>query len=148
MKKYYAAIKKMWCERTAVGRKIIYVCICVMLIAQLCPTLCEPMDYSPPLSSIHGILQARILELVAIFFSRGSSQLRDQTQISHIAGGLFTIWAIREAHIYLNFLKNEILPFAAIWTVLQGIMLSEISQKEKDKYCMTSLICGNKNRTN
>ena len=46
-------------------------------VAQLCPTLCDPMDCSPPGSSIHGILQARILEWVAISFSRGSSQPRD-----------------------------------------------------------------------
>ena len=47
-----------------------------------CPTLCNPRDYSPPGSSIHGILQARILEWVAISSSRGSSQPRDQTQVS------------------------------------------------------------------
>ena len=50
------------------------------------------MDYT-----VHGILQARILEWVAVPFSRGSSQPRDQTQVSHIAGGFFTIWAPREA---------------------------------------------------
>ena len=55
--------------------------LCV-LHAQLCPTLCDPMDCSPPGSSVHGILQARILEWVAIPFSRGSSQPRDQTQVS------------------------------------------------------------------
>ena len=49
------------------------------------------MDYSPPGSSVHGILQARILEWVAIPFSRGSSQPRDRTQVSHIAGGFFTV---------------------------------------------------------
>ena len=54
-------------------------------VAQLCPTLCDPMDHT-----VHGILQARILEWVAIPFSRGSSQPRDQTQVSHIAGGFFT----------------------------------------------------------
>ena len=54
------------------------------------------MDYSPPGSSVHGILQARVLEWVAISFSRGSSWPRDQTQVSHIAGGLFTDWANRE----------------------------------------------------
>ena len=54
------------------------------------------MDYP-----VHGILQARILESVAIPFSRGSSQLRDQTQVSHIAGRFFTIWATREAQIYV-----------------------------------------------
>ena len=51
-----------------------------VLVTQLCPTLCNPMDCSPPGSSIHGILQARIVEWVAISFSRGSSQPRDQSQ--------------------------------------------------------------------
>ena len=56
------------------------------------------MDCSPPGSSVCGILQARILEWVAIPFStQGSSQPRDRTQVSHIAGGFFTIWATREA---------------------------------------------------
>ena len=53
-----------------------------VLVAQSRPTLCGPMDSSPPGSSVHGILQARILEWVAIPFSRGSSQPRDQTQVS------------------------------------------------------------------
>ena len=49
---------------------------------QSCLTLCDPVDCSPPGSSIHGILQARILEWVAISFSRGSSRPRDRTQVS------------------------------------------------------------------
>ena len=59
-------------------------------IAQSCLTLCDPMDCSPPGSSIHGILQARVLEWVAIPFSRGSSQPRDRTGVSCIAGRFFT----------------------------------------------------------
>ena len=70
-------------------------------VAQLCPTLCDPVDCSPPSSSIHGILQARILEWVAISFSRGSSQPRDWTQVSHIAGRRFNIWATGEV-CFLN----------------------------------------------
>ena len=58
---------------------------------------CDPMDCSPPGSSVHGILQARVLEWVAISFSRESSWPRDQTQFPHIAGGCFTLWATREA---------------------------------------------------
>ena len=141
---------------------------CCCLVAQSCPTLCNPMDCSPPGSSVHGIsqasslewfaisffrasstprnwtciscidrqilyhwairkwkwkwsesksllsdslpphglytvhgiLQARILEWVAFPFSRGSSQPRDWTQMSHIAGGFFTSWATREAQEY------------------------------------------------
>ena len=65
---------------------------------QLCLTLCNPMDCSPPDSSVHGILQARILEWVAIFFSRGSSWPRDRTQISHTAGRLLTLWATKKSH--------------------------------------------------
>ena len=58
-------------------------------ITQSCPTLCDPMDCSPPGSSVHGILQARILDWVAIS-SKGSSRLRDWTHISCIVGGFFT----------------------------------------------------------
>ena len=57
-------------------------------VAQLCPTLCDPMDCSPPDSSVCEILQTKILEWVAIPFTRGSSQPRDRTQISCIADGL------------------------------------------------------------
>ena len=60
-------------------------------VTQSCPTLCNPVD--PPGSSIHGILQARILEWAAISFSRGSSWPRDRTQVSHIAGRRFILWA-------------------------------------------------------
>ena len=58
-------------------------------VAQSCPTLCDPMDCSLPGSSIHRILQARVLEWVAISFSRGSSQPRDRTLVSHIPGRRF-----------------------------------------------------------
>ena len=56
------------------------------------------MDCNLPGSSIHGILQARILEWVAISFSRGSSRPRDWTQVSRLAGRRFNLWATREAH--------------------------------------------------
>ena len=69
--------------------------------AQLCPTLGDPMDCSLPGSSVHGILEARILEWVTIPFSRGSSQSRDWTQVSYVAGGCFTIWATRERRLIL-----------------------------------------------
>ena len=67
------------------------------LVAKLCSTLNDPMDCSLPGSSVHGILQVRILEWVAIPFSRGSSWPRNQTQVSCIAGRFFTNWATREA---------------------------------------------------
>ena len=67
-----------------------------VLITQLCPILCDSMDCIPPGSSVHGILQARILEWVAIPF-RGSSWLKVQTRIFRIAGRFFTVLVIREA---------------------------------------------------
>ena len=60
-------------------------------VSQSCPTLCDPLDCSLPDSSNHGIFQARILERVAISFSRGSSQPRDQTWVSCIVGRRFTV---------------------------------------------------------
>ena len=63
-----------------------------MKVAQSCLTLCDPTDYT-----VSGILLARILEWVAFPFSRGASQPRDRTQVSHIAGRFFTSWATKEA---------------------------------------------------
>ena len=68
-----------------------------MLVTQSCPTLCNPMDCTPPAFSVHGIIQARILEWVAISSYRESCQPREQTQFSCIAGKFFTIWATGEA---------------------------------------------------
>ena len=62
-------------------------------VAQSCPTLCDPMDYSISGSSVHGIFQARVLEWIAIAFSRGSSWPRNRTRVSRIAGRRFTLWA-------------------------------------------------------
>ena len=73
-----------------------------VLVAQSCPTLCNPRDYSLPGFSVHGILQARILEWVAIPFSRGSSQPRTQTRVSCTADRFFTIWATRK-HKFIQF---------------------------------------------
>ena len=80
-----------WGVNTRAGRDpFIYMCV---LVAQSCLSLCDPMDCSPTGFSVHGILQARILEWVAIPFSRGSSWPRDQTLVSCIAGRFFTTWA-------------------------------------------------------
>ena len=72
-----------------------------VLVALSCATLCNPMDYSPPGSSVHGTLHARILEWVAISFSKGSSKPRDRTQVSCTAGRLFTIWATGGSALYI-----------------------------------------------
>ena len=68
----YLGVLSMFKVGEAMMFRSLYCVVC--LVAQSCPTLCDPLDYSPPGSSIHGILQARILEWVAIPFSRGSSQ--------------------------------------------------------------------------
>ena len=72
------------------------VCVCiytyiVLKIIQLCPMVCNLMDCSPPGFSVNGILQARTLEWIATPFSKGSSQPRDQTQVPHTTGRLFTV---------------------------------------------------------
>ena len=71
------------------------------LVAQSCLTLCDPMDYSPPGSSVHRDFPGK-KEWVAMPSSRGSSQPRDRTQVSHIAGGFFTIWGTREAQLSIR----------------------------------------------
>ena len=116
------------------------------------------MDYSPPASSVHEISQARILEWVAISFSRGSSQPRDWTCVSCTAGRFFTpeppgkpwyvcMYVCMYIHTHtikysLPLKKNEILLPAKTWIHLKGIKLSEISQKQKSKYPFLSLLCG------
>ena len=67
--------------------------------AQSCPNLWDSMDCSPPGSSVHGVLQGRILEWAAIFFFRGSSQPRDRTWVSCIADWFFTNWVTRETYL-------------------------------------------------
>ena len=76
-------------------------------LTQWCPTLCDPTDCSLPVCSVHGVSQARILEWVAIPFSRGSSWPRDQTQVSCTAGRYFTGWATREAPLHRKQKKKK-----------------------------------------
>ena len=80
--------------------------VCVR-VAQSCLTLCDPMDCSLPVSSVPGILQARILEWVGISFSRGSSQLREQAQVSCIAGRFFTVWVWKPLLIEIHAKWNK-----------------------------------------
>ena len=81
-----------------------------VLAAQLCLTLCDPVNCSLPGSSVHGILQVRVVEWVTIPFSTGSSQgllnCRDWIQVSQIAGGFFTIWATRKPFLFLTNLEK------------------------------------------
>ena len=76
-------------------------------VAQSCPTLCEPIDYSLPGSSVHGISQAIVLEWIAISFSRGSSQPRARTVVSCFVDGSVTVWATKERRSYLSNLAED-----------------------------------------
>ena len=112
--------------------------MCVLcLVAQLCPTVCDPMDCvaqswlfvipwtvvcQAPLSV--GILQARILEWVAMPVSRPSSQSRDWTQVSCIAGEFFTIWATREAQQFLYIYIYFFFFFSSLFSCLPVLEVS------------------------
>ena len=100
-----AKVKQKW---TRVIRYLAY-------FAQSCPTLCDPMDYK-----VHGILQARILEWVAYLFSNGSSQPRNWTGVSCIAGRFFTNWAIREVLLACSLrviIHFRTLSFDSFWYI-------------------------------
>ena len=83
-----------------------------------------PMDCSPAGSSVHGILQARILEWVAISFSRGFSQHRDRAWVSCIASRFFTVWAITEAPAIISTLKYVQLAFTVIFTMCKIVTIN------------------------
>ena len=110
-------------------------------VTQSCPTLCDPVDCSLPSSSVHGILQARILEWVAVSFSRGSSRPKDRTRVSCIGGRHFNLWATREApwkwykiqiSVFVNFHWNTsthlfacclwLLASNVCWVCITGIL--------------------------
>ena len=106
--------------------------MCAVCISLQCgPTLCNHMNCSPQGSSGHGISQARILEWVAIPFSRGYSWPRDQTWVSCIAGRFFTFWATREAQIITIIITISKLKlsnsFLAIYLILVHFLLNQNS---------------------
>ena len=83
-------------------------CVCMyVLVAHLCLLLCNHMDCSPSGSSVHGTLQARILEWVSIPFLRGSSQPWDQSLAFHNAGKFFAIWSTRKPHLVLTKIQSK-----------------------------------------
>ena len=98
-------------------------------VAQSCPTLCDFMDCLQ-CSSIHGILQARVLEWVAISFSRGSSRPRDWIWVSCIVGRRFTIWATREVHI--NPSKSLVTLYISICTFCFLVSLLQAGEQKPD----------------
>ena len=87
-----------WCVR-----------VCV-LVAQLCLTLCDPMNCGLPGFPVHGIIQARIREWTAIPFSRGSSRPRDRTLVSCVAGRFFTVWATGKLYLLLDSSVKKVFP--------------------------------------
>ena len=89
--------------------------------------------YDPMAYTVHGILQVRILEWVAFPFSRGSSQSRDQTQVSHSAGRLFTSWATREA-LWIRPRGGEIPVAFILWRTDSLSMLSKAPDVKASKY--------------
>ena len=124
-------------------------------VIQSCLTLCNPMDCRLPCSSIHWIFQSRILEWVAISFSRGSSWPRDQTRVSCIVGRCFTIWAtrIRCIHVVCLLINQEkkcwhynlikgFLSFKNLVLKHLKFYLSLLTEKYKYKiYCASMTFC-------
>ena len=107
-------------------------------VAQSCPTLCDPMDYT-----VCGILQARILEWVAILFSRRSSQSRNRTRASCIAGRFFTCWATREARIQFSSVQSLscVRLFATPWNAARQASLSITKSRSSPKLmCIKSVM--------
>ena len=106
----------LWEGNSQVGYVVsisVFVCVCMgpCLITQPCPTPCNPMDCSPPVSSVHGISQARILKWVAISYSKGSSRPRDRTFISCI--GRWVLYHLSDQ--YLQLFKCIGLQVSPVW---------------------------------
>ena len=110
-----------------------------VLVTQSCPTLCNPMDCSPPGSSDHGIFQARILEWVAMPTSRGSCRPRDQTWVSCTAGRFFTIWATKLSNLEGNVLASP----SAIHTNIHCVR--KLFPLQLFKFMMKTFRCQSKN---
>ena len=103
--------------------------VCVCASDSVLSNLCDPMDCSPPGSSVHGIFQARTLEWVGIPFSRGSSQPRDQTQVSCIAGRYLSYQGSPET------LSNSLMSFSSFLVAFLGCsMCSIMSSANNDNF--------------
>ena len=90
------------------GTGLMCMCVCVCSVTQSCPALCDPMGCSPPGSSVHRISQARILEWVAISYSRASSRPRDRTRIYYIGKRILYYWAIgKPPNVYTEDFKKD-----------------------------------------
>ena len=93
-------------------------------VAQSCPTLCDPMDCSPPGSSVRGTFQAWILEWVFFSFFRGSSWPRDRTRASCIVGRRFTLWATRKAQVLTVWITTNCGKFLKRWENKTTLLVS------------------------
>ena len=92
------------------------------LVAKSCLTLLDPVDCSPPVSSVHGVSQARTLEWITVSFSRGSSRPRDQTHVFCLAGGFFTTEppekpTLALQRIYFIWIITAVMYGCESWTV-------------------------------
>ena len=108
-----------------------------VLVTQSCLTLCDPTDCTSPGSSVHGILQTRILEWVAISFSRGSSWPRDGTWVSCIAGRFFTAWATREALYFLYWPHKQFINKDVRASVTKRTYFNDVSYQQ---YILSKII--------
>ena len=110
-------------------------CSCCCVVTMLCPALHNHMDCSPPGSTVHGISEPRILEWVTISFSRVSSQPRDQTCVSCIAGGFFTTEPsgkpkLCTANSQISSLTDsKVSPCGAFWVGMRTVLLQLCAQK-------------------
>ena len=131
-------------------------CVCVRASthtgAQLYLTLCDSMDYSPPGSSVHGILQARLLELVAMSSSRGSSQPSDRTWVSCISGRFFTTELPGKCILFiLSPCKNSAIHFKhwvstfyiAKWDLKHFLNMSCKTSENFPEWLKITLVCLN-----
>ena len=108
---------------------------------QSCLTLCDPVDCSPPSFSTHGIFQARVLEWVAIPFSRGSSPPRDQTQIFWTAGRCVIVWAT-QAHVQREWLQSFLFYFLLEYSCFTMLCVSVVQQaKSVTSVCVCVCVC-------
>ena len=139
-------------KNTGVGCHFLLQCMKVKSqseVARSCPTLSDPTDCSPPGSSVHGIFQARVQEWSAIAFSRincylllTTASMWRQPKCALTEEWIKKMWYIYTVEYYSTIKNNKIMPFAETWMDLEIVMLSEVSQTEKDKYHMILLICG------
>ena len=112
------------------------------LAAHSHPTLCGPVDCSPPGSSVHGILQARIAEWVAMTFSRGSPWPRNWTGVFYIAGRLFTVWATGEVNFVSSYLSHIFLLFSFTKSQFLAVLdLNGVTVGVKSKMRLVLVLC-------